>query len=56
MPAPKFVNEGQTLLVPFKGKMVRAEVVCAMGEAARMVNSLYKIDTWYRLDEMQLQR
>jgi len=48
-----YVNDGQRVFAPFKGRWVPCVVVCAMGNTARVVNLFVGLDTWFDVGELR---
>ena len=48
-----YVYDGQLVYAKINKKEILCEVVCAAGDTARVVNELYKIDTWFHIRELR---
>lgn len=48
-----WVFDGQWVQFRRAAKKMPFQVVCAMGNTARIINELYKIDIWADVDELE---
>lgn len=47
----KYVYDGMEVYFRRKNKFILCKVECAMGNTARVVNQLHKINTWAAVDD-----